>query len=181
MQKDFYRIDGRVMGIVPDFDEYGKPGSLVLEPDRTFIVPMKPRHLIDRTLRTYGTSYRGAVEGAAYILERNHNPPVLINAGKPVILFPTTSPSREECAWFALDHIVHFQEEEKATTRITFTKGNSLVADVSCHSFNTQFQKALRFRHQLERPDDRLSQAFEPGVSYHLVKGKGMRNFERRD
>ncbi|MET3576629.1 competence protein ComK [Bhargavaea ullalensis] len=182
MHKDFYRIGPQTMAIMPDFDKYGHPESIILEQGKeAFSIKLKPRHLIDRTLRSYASSYMGAVQGAAYILKKNHTLPVLIKAEKPIILLPTESSTREGCMWLSLDHIIDFNEEEKGSTRISLTGGASIVAGISLHSFYHQFQKALFFRHHLERPDDRMTQAFEPGVTYHFIKGEGIRKTGKKE
>ncbi|SIT72164.1 competence protein ComK [Edaphobacillus lindanitolerans] len=176
MHKNFCRIGPRTMAILPTFSKNGHPVSIVLEFGKSPCeLEMKPRHVIDRTLRSYASSYVGAVQGAAYILKRNHTPPILINAEKPIIMLPTWSSAKSDCAWFSLDHIAEFFEEEKGFTQVILSGGENIKVPMSIQSFNHQFQKALFFRHQLDRADKLTSRAHEPKVTYHIFKGRGIR------
>jgi competence protein ComK len=179
MSNAMFIIGQETMGIVPEYDAFGDLHAKVLLPDEYVTVGESPTQLIDRTLRTQGTSFRGARDGANYILSRTHNTPVRIEGEETIILFPTTSPSRQDCTWFALHHIDRYEAVEKGKICVTLTNGHTVTLPISRFSFHNQFQKALRFKYQLvERRQSRMFLVREPKKRYHLVKREGQRNFE---
>ncbi|WP_213422674.1 competence protein ComK [Bhargavaea massiliensis] len=179
MRTTMFLIGQETMGIVPEYDAFGDLHAKVLLPEEYITVGESPTQLIDRTLRMQGTSFRGARDGANYILSRTHNTPVRIEGEETIILFPTTSPSREDCTWFALHHIDCYEAVGKGKTCVTLTNGHTVTLPVSKFSFHNQFQKALRFKYQLvERRTVRMFLVREPKKRYHLMKRDGGRNFE---
>ncbi|MFD1929210.1 competence protein ComK [Sporosarcina siberiensis] len=108
------------------------------------IVELGPTKLIDHNLKYYGSSLRGAGDGARMILGRGNMYPVLFNEKEPQCWFPSKSPQKEDCIWFALHQIKDYIEVSKQETKVTFRDGSSFIIDISKASFDSRVSKAYK-------------------------------------
>jgi len=112
--------------------------------NRERIVELGPTKLIDHNLRYYGSSLRGASDGAQMILGRSNMNPVIFNEKDKQCWFPSKSPRKEDCIWFALHQIKDYIKVSKQKTNVIFRDGSTFIVDISKASFDARVNKAYK-------------------------------------
>lgn len=173
-----YLLDYDAMFLLPKYDERGNLIASVMKTNGLFDVNIDPTGLIDFNLRYYGSSLRGARDGAKMILGRGHMNPVIINEKLGIYWFPSKSPSKNDCIWFALHHIREYVEISGKRTKIFFNNGTTLTIDVSRASFDNRVNKAYKLKGKLEsRTNETPMQVSESKELYHVARNDKEINF----
>ncbi|WP_153730419.1 competence protein ComK [Sporosarcina obsidiansis] len=165
--------------IFPEYNEDGKLQSVVVENNRLYRVDQKPTTLVDQNLRYYGSSLRGAKDGTRMILGNVMMSPVVINERLNLYWFPSKSPYRDDCVWFALQHIKDYKAIGNKKTSITLLNGTKFMLDLSSYSFEERFNNACRLKTLIEgRTIQLMVCESEQAASYLISKDRCDRNYE---
>ena len=136
-----YVINHNTILFLPKTNEFGELYTFVLENTSSFEVKLGPTELIDFNLKYYGSSLKGAKEGANMILGVGKMSPVMINEKLDLYWFPSKSPAKEDCIWFALHHIKETIKLPNTRTKVIMSAGNIINDKMSKESFDRKIQK----------------------------------------
>ena len=154
MRKKFYlpahEITPLTMAILPQHDENGYAGSLIMEEEEEFIVKYSPSKMIDDACKFFGASLKGRQIGTREISNMTHKVPISIDPSSGMYFFPTLSPVNPMCAWIAHTHIGKIMEAADQCTQIIFKNGQSIIVDVSFGSMMNQVNRTAQFRYMLD-------------------------------
>ena len=118
-----YEISKGTLAVVPN----EKVGSLVYEDNDRYLVNQTPFEVMESSCLYFGSSYEGRKEGAKNILGAEYKVPILIDDTDNIILFPTTSPLSQDCAWISLRHVQKYERIDANNTKIVFDNGKEIV------------------------------------------------------
>ena len=171
LRKDFI-LNYETVLFNPKFNKYGEIYTWILENNQFFLVDKSPTELMDANLQYYGSSLKGASDGARKILGSRAMAPIVVNIIQGVYWFPSKSPSKSDCIWFALHHIKDYDKLDKRITRITFMNGSTLDLHISPYSFDTKVKNAYLLKGKVEdRANDTATRISESKAIYHFTKG----------
>ncbi|QQZ07684.1 competence protein ComK [Heyndrickxia vini] len=137
--------------IIPKYDEYGDLLSIVIEIERVFLVNMRPIEIINFSLLNHASSYRGATDGAKYLLGNTTMTPIMISEKQSIYCFPTMSPLNNNCVWLFLGQYKNHKYVNKKRVEVLFKNDHSIVLDVSQKSFEKKLQKAYRLKDRIDK------------------------------
>lgn len=174
-----YVVNLETMMFLPWFDQYGNLFTHVMERNADYYVEMEPKALMNRCLGYYGTSLRGAYDGAKTVLGNIKMCPVLMSAKLELYWFSTKSPNQKDCVWFALHHIKDYIETDEKQTKVMLSNGSDMIIDVSLYVFNEKIQRAYQLKGKLEeRSKLSLFITKESRAQYQIRKKAGVFNYE---
>jgi len=145
-----YIVNPKTCIIYPHFDEYGNHYSIVNETDRRLIVEMSPINIIELSLLKHASSFKGAKEGARYILGNTSMNPLMINDKLGLYAIPTMSPANIECVWFMLEQYVNRIPMGKDNLHVLFKNGFTANLNISIKRFDDKLQKAFRLKKHMD-------------------------------
>ncbi|MGD6817730.1 competence protein ComK [Metabacillus sp. 84] len=168
-----YEANRLTMAIVSS-PENGGLTSCVLEVEKEYEVSMKPLDIVDRSCRYFGSSYQGRKTGTKDTIGITHKPPIVVDAGNAIYLFPTAASSRPQCSWISHQYIEDYSSTGDAETIVTFSNRKSLVLPVSIHSFENQLYRTAQLRTVItsrveneKRIFTQLLYSRSPGETFH--------------
>jgi competence protein ComK len=177
--KHEYAINAETIMVLPHYNENGFLNALICKKDGFSEADLSPFNLIDTNLRYRGSSLRGAMEGAQALLIQGTKNPVILDREQNIILFPSKSPFREDCIWFALHHVVDAVTIDKDHTQVELSNGSTILVDISKRSFDLKKNKAYELLFKMQtRNREFVEQVAETRQPYHLAKGEYGVNFE---
>ena len=135
-----YEISKGTLAVVPN----EKLGSLVYEDNDRYLVNQTPFEVMESSCLYFGSSYEGRKEGAKIILGAEYKVPILIDDTDNIILFPTTSPLSQDCAWISLRHVQKYERIDANNTKIVFDNGKEIIVPTSFRSIENQMSRAAR-------------------------------------
>lgn len=135
-----YEINRGTLAIVPK--ENVK--SIVYEDECTYEVEETPFHIMEESCKYFGSSYQGRKEGARNILGAEYKVPIVIEDSDNLIVFPTTSPTSEDCMWISLKRVRKIEKMEYNNTKIIFDNGVEIDIPCSYRSIENQLSRASR-------------------------------------
>jgi competence protein ComK len=169
--KKEYAILQETVAILPDFEENGNLHTLLCNRETITTVGLSPYNLIDQNLRYLGSSHRGAIVGAGALLGNVSMSPIVLNKELDIILFPCTSPKREDCVWFSLQHVVDSVNLGEKRTQVTLSNGSSVIVHASKYAFDRKIQRAYELRYKMQERQRAFGNLVsEPESTYHLTK-----------
>lgn len=139
-------------------------------------VDLEPKNLIDKVLKYYGSTYKGALASSKSILGTVDMAPICIGGPEGAILFSSMSPSLRECAYFLLHHVKSFHEINKKQTAVFLSNGQMMAVNVSKRSFGQRHYRALELK---EKMSGRTLYhiPFDMGEYYQVVNEKENRTY----
>lgn len=143
-------LDHDTILFLPKYNESGCLQTIVRDANGSFDVDRAPTSLIDFNLRYYGSSLRGARDGSNMILGNGHMNPVIVNEKLGLYWFPSKSPFKDDCMWFALHHIKDYLDIGRKRTKIIFSDGSTHIIDMSRSRFDLRVQKAYKLKCKIE-------------------------------
>ena len=163
----------------PEYVENGNLHTRIFENHNIYQVDVRPTALIDANLKYYGSSLKGARDGASMILGGISMTPIVVNAISGIYWFPSKSPSSRNCVWFALHQIKHYEEIGEGQTLITFYNESTLKLGVSYYSFDKKVKNAFKLKGEIEGRTHEipLRQIAETKVIYHFNKNNHSLNY----
>lgn len=135
-----YEISKGTLAVVPN--EY--ESSLVYEDEERYVINEKPFNIMDDSCRYFGSTYEGRKNGARTILGAEYKVPIVIEDSDNLIVFPTTSPSSEECAWISLKRVKNIEKIDGNNTKIIFDNNIELIVPSSYRTIENQLSRASR-------------------------------------
>lgn len=154
MKKSLYvpvqEITPLTMAVLPQHDDNGYLGSLILEDKEEFVVSYSPSKMIDYACQFFGASLSGRQKGTKIVSQMTHKVPVSIDAHSGMYFFPTMSPVNPKCAWIGHTHIESVNKVENHKSEIVFRNGQRVVLDVSFGSIMNQINRTAQYRYTLD-------------------------------
>lgn len=135
-----YEISNGTLAIVPNEDD----NSLIYEDNERFIVEETPFKIMEDSCKYFGSTYKGRKDSAKEILGAEYKIPVVIEDSTNLIVFPTTSPKAEDCAWICLNRVKNINKVDSFNTKITFDNDKELIVPCSYRSIENQLSRASR-------------------------------------
>ncbi len=134
-----YEINCGTLAILPKGND-----SLIYEDESTFVVNQTPFKIMEDGCKYFGSSYEGRKEGAKSILGSEYKLPIIVEDRLNLVVFPTTSPSSDDCIWLFLNRIKNFTRAENNCSKIIFDNGVTIDVPVSFRSLENQVSKSSR-------------------------------------
>ena len=135
-----YEISNGTLAIVPNEDD----NSLIYEDNERFIVEESPFKIMEDSCKYFGSTYKGRKDSAKKILGAEYKVPIIIEDYNNVIVFPTTSPTADDCAWISLKRVKGIEKIDTYNTRIIFDNGREIIVPTSYRSIENQLSRASR-------------------------------------
>ena len=135
-----YEISKGTLAIVPN----EKNSSLIYEDNERYIINQTPFSIMEDSCKYFGSTYEGRKEGAKEILGAEYKVPIVIEDANNIIVFPTTSPLSDDCAWISLVHVKNIMKIDKNHTKIIFNNGTEIIVNCSFRSIENQLSRASR-------------------------------------
>ncbi|MBQ6538660.1 MAG: competence protein ComK [Bacilli bacterium] len=135
-----YEISQGTLAIIPNEDQ----NSLVYEDEERFIVEETPFKIMEESCKYFGSTYKGRKDSAKKILGAEYKVPIIIEDYNNVIVFPTTSPTADDCAWISLKRVKSIEKIDTYNTRIIFDNGREIIVPTSYRSIENQLSRASR-------------------------------------
>ena len=155
----------------PEYDEYGNLHTRIFENHTIHQVAVSPTDLIDANLKYYGSSLKGAREGASMILGGIKKPPIVVNAIRGIYWFPSKSPSNRDCVWLALHQIKDYKKIDGGKTLVTFYNDSTFKLDVSYYSFDKKVKEAYKLKGKIEERTNEIPfRVAETKAIFHFNK-----------
>ena len=133
-----YEISNGTLAIVPNEDD----NSLIYEDNERFIVEESPFKIMEESCKYFGSTYKGRKDSAKEILGAEYKIPVVVEDSTNLIVFPTTSPKAEDCAWICLNRVKNINKVDSFNTKITFDNDRELIVPCSYRSIENQLSRA---------------------------------------
>ena len=135
-----YEISNGTLAIVPNEED----NSLIYEDNERFIVEETPFKIMEESCKYFGSTYKGRKDSAKEILGAEYKIPVVIEDSTNLIIFPTTSPQAEDCAWICLNRVKNISKVDSFNTKIVFDNDRELIVPCSYRSIENQLSRASR-------------------------------------
>ncbi|MEC2077570.1 competence protein ComK [Metabacillus fastidiosus] len=142
---DNYKVNRMTMAILPQI-EGTKLFSTVFEAEQEFTVKKKPIHLIEGSCAYFGSSYEGRKDGTRELMGVTHKSPIVIDPTSSIYFFPTTSPTRPQCAWLSHAYVLEYKQTGYDDTEVTFIGGKTVIIPISLTSFENQLFRTAQLR-----------------------------------
>ena len=155
----------------PEYVENGYLHTRIFENHNIYQVAVSPTDLIDTNLKHYGSSLRGARDGASIILGGVSMTPIVVNGIRGIYWFPSKSPSSRDCVWLALHQIKRYEKFGGGKTLVTFYNESTFKLDVSYYSFDKRVKEAYKLKGKIEERNNELPiRVAETRAIYHFNK-----------
>ncbi len=135
-----YEISNGTLAIVPNDAET----SLVYEDEERYFINQKPFKIMEESCKYFGSSYSGRKESSKSILGAEYKVPIIVEDSDNLIVFPTTSPQADDCAWISLKRVKKFEKIDSNNTKIVFDNNKEIIVPVSYRSIENQVSRASR-------------------------------------
>lgn len=135
-----YEISRGTLAIVPNEFE----NSLVYEDDERYLVDETPFQIMEESCKYFGSTYEGRKNGAKDILGAEYKVPIVIEDSNNLIVFPTTSPSSNECVWISLKRVKKIERVGSHHTKVIFDNNIEIIVDCSYRTMENQLSRASR-------------------------------------
>lgn len=135
-----YEINKGTLALVPN----DLNSSVVYEDEESYVINQKPFTIMEESCKYFGSTYEGRKNGAKNILGAEYKVPIVIEDSNNLIVFPTTSPSADDCSWISLKRIKRIEKAEFNSTRIIFDNDREIIVNCSYRSLENQLSRASR-------------------------------------
>ncbi|WP_170006673.1 competence protein ComK [Bacillus fonticola] len=160
--KEVFELSPQTLALLPY--QYGsKSFTRALVVGDELQVACRPIEVVKRGCAYFGSSYEGRKAGTRQLTGITHKAPIAVDPTNEIFLFPTLSPTREECAWIAHDHVAHFSSPIAGETEILFRDGQSVILPISDAVIENQMLRTSFLRTKLAQ---RIS---EPSRGYYMM------------
>ena len=135
-----YEISQGTLAIVPTEAD----NSLVYEDNERYIINEKPYQIMEESCKYFGSTYKGRKDSAKSMLGAEYKVPIIIEDTNNLIVFPTTSPTSEDCVWISLKRVKNIEKVDSFNTRIIFDNDQEIIVPSSFRSVENQLSRASR-------------------------------------
>jgi len=142
LNKNFYELNKGTLAILPN----GNESSLIYEDESRYIIDNSPMHIMEESCKYFGSSYEGRKDGAKNILGAEYKIPIIIEDSNNIIVFPTTSPRSDDCAWISFGRVETFYKIDDNNTKIVFDNGKEIIVPCSFRSIENQVSRSARLK-----------------------------------
>ncbi len=160
-----YEINPDTMAVLP-IEVGNNTCSRVLEVEGEYVVAMKPTEIVDRSCRYFGSSLRGRQEGTREIMGVTHKAPIIVEASNKIFLFPTASPTKQDCAWLSHNYVSDCEYGLHEKTTIIFTNKQAIQLQISKGSFQNQLHRTAQLRtivtNRMDKPNKHINFVINP-------------------
>ncbi len=159
-----YEVNPQTMMLQPI--EYGsKIFTKIFELDHTLLSPFRPFEIVKKSCEYFGSSYEGRKEGTKQLTGIYYKAPIIVDPHTSIYLFPTTSPTKQECFWLSHKHIHSHHSSTNGETVVTFTNRKSYMLPISNSSFETQLMRTSRLQYVLSQRIHEMESRYKPQES----------------
>lgn len=174
MLKNNYLINKETVYIFGEFDKDGQLCSRVIHGYTAYSVKLSSQRLIDESLKKFGSSLRGSLDGSKEILGNKNMRPIVINAYLGIYLFPSKSPSKPDCVWFSLIHVLNTESISRNKTKVYLSYGHTIMIDMKESTFNRKLNRTLELRRVVsENMKIPITFYFEPKYQSRFIISRG--------
>ena len=135
-----YEVSKGTLAIVPNEAET----SLVYEDEDRYIIDQTPFSIMEESCKYFGSTYDGRKNGARDLLGAEYKVPIVVEDSSNLIIFPTTSPSAEDCCWISLKRVKKIEKIDCNNTKIIFDNNREIIVDCSYRTIENQLSRASR-------------------------------------
>lgn len=172
---DHYFINEQTVLLTGEYDQFGRLCTRVIEGEKTFLVNMRPRQVINNTLLKLGSDFRAVRESSKNILGSMHMCPIKINCNLGIWLFPTKSYLNDYCVWFSLMHVKHTKAHGVRRTEVFLSYNHSFMIEMKESSFNQKRQKAEDLRAlMVKNSQSPITFFVEPKKGFCILEDEGI-------
>lgn len=142
-----YEFNRGTLAVLPN----GNESSLIYEDESRYIIEDTPMAIMEDSCKYFGSSYDGRKNGAKDILGAEYKVPIVIEDSNNIIVFPTSSPRAEDCAWISFSRIDNFYRIDDTNTKIVFDNGKEIIVPCSFRSIENQISRSARLKFILNK------------------------------
>ena len=135
-----YEISKGTLAIVPNEDN----NSLVYEDNERYIIDQKPYQIMEESCKYFGSTYKGRKDSAKSMLGAEYKVPIIVEDTNNLIVFPTTSPTSDDCVWISLKRVKNIEKVDPFNTRVIFDNDREIIVPSSFRSVENQLSRASR-------------------------------------
>ncbi|MGG7618241.1 competence protein ComK [Bacillus coreaensis] len=141
---DSYILTSETLFLIPEIDPNENVCTMVQEGKNSFLVSKSPKRILEETMKYYGFTLEGAINGAKAVLGNYHMVPIVISAPLNMYWFPTQSPSSDHCIWISLVHIEDIVQYSYLQSLVSFKTGMRIIINKkAARLINKQQQTAI--------------------------------------
>lgn len=135
-----YRITKRTVAILPCFDIM-KQSRIILEDGTEISTPLRPYQLLQLSCRQYNSSIEERIFVAKRVAGVKGKVPVVIEPTMGLVFFPTKSPKRDDCEWYAWSHIRDIASVEGEPNSLIVTQnGHQIQTNATAYVLKNQIK-----------------------------------------
>ena len=99
---------------------------------------------MEESCKYFGSTYNGRKDSARSILGAEYKVPIIVEDTNNIVVFPTTSPSAQDCAWISLSRVKSFERVDNTNTKIIFDNFKEIIVPCSYRTIENQISRASR-------------------------------------
>ncbi|MDL5376619.1 competence protein ComK [Exiguobacterium mexicanum] len=122
-----YRITKRTVAIMPCY-ETAWESRVILEDGSEIKTPLRPYQLLQLSCRQYSSSIEERIFVAKRVAGIKGKVPVVIEPTSGLVFFPTMSPKRPECEWYAWSHVRDITSDPIESKGLVVTQNGHRIA-----------------------------------------------------
>jgi competence protein ComK len=178
-----YLINSKTILLYGVLHENGHVYTFVLEEEEAILVAMAPIKLIDQSLISYGSSFRGALKSSTYLLGKERKKyPIKIDASLDIWLFPTKSYRQDKCIWFSLNHVKDTMPIGQKFTKVYLSNGHMFELVMNESAFRAKIRTAESLREMITHNTKNLiNYKEEMKKGFWIVEKKGKYKCNERE
>lgn len=135
-----YEINVETLLIVP----FGKGKSKVYEYDSEYEVNMSPLAIIKNSCLYFGSSYEGRKEAIKSMIGIDMKVPIIIEDGKNIIFFPTSSCINRSSIWVSYQNLLKYSKVDEFSTVLYFRGNKSIKVDTKYNLIDNQIIRCIK-------------------------------------
>ena len=147
VELDDYIINYETLVIVPLNGKKTK----VYEIDDCFIVNEDCLSIVKNSCLYFGSSLEGRKVGAKSILNCEFKVPIIIEDGKSLIIFPTSSYKRNHNIWVSHSNLLDYKKNDKYTTTLVFRNNEEIDINVKYNIIDNQYIRCVKLNDFTEK------------------------------
>lgn len=128
-----------------DYAFDGQRCTRIVEGRNVFLIAQSPKSTINDSLKYIGSSLKGAIESARFLLGIRKLCPIMVNPMNDVCLFPLHSPDSDYNIWFNPAHIIK-AVPHKHHSIVHLSNGYFIEVDLKLPLLNTRIHNANQLR-----------------------------------
>ncbi len=142
-----YEINYGTLAVMPNNEN----NSLIYEDKERYIIEETPFKIMEDSCKYFGSTYKGRKDSAKDILGAEYKVPIIVEDTNNLIVFPTTSPSAEDCVWISLNRVKNFEAIDSTNTKIIFDNEMEIIVPATFRSIQNQISRATRLDYILRK------------------------------